>query len=50
MIEGEDAYDRRLEMAELLSFQAFADSQPRPKDDGDLGESGGTSTPTVSGK
>lgn len=35
MIAEQDEIDRRREMAELLSFQSFAESQPRPKDDRD---------------
>jgi hypothetical protein len=33
MIAEQDDYDRRREMAELTSFQSFAASQPRPKED-----------------
>jgi hypothetical protein len=35
MIAEQDDYDRRQEMAELLAFQSFADSQPRPKNESD---------------
>ncbi len=47
MIAEEDAIDRRREMADLLSLAAFADSQPRPKEESDSGESASTLTPTA---
>lgn len=50
MIGEEDAIDRRREMADLLALAAFADSQPRPKDDGDSVEPGGAATPIAHGK
>lgn len=50
MIAEEDAIDRRREMSDLLALAAFADSLPRPKDDSDSGESGGTASPVAHGK
>lgn len=50
MIEEEDAYDRRLEMDELLAFERFANAQPRPNDEADAGESGGTPPSAAPGK
>ena len=47
MIAEEDELDRRHEMAELLNFQAFAESMPRPKDDSASDDSGNTPTPVA---
>ena len=39
MIAEEDAYDRRREMSDLLKFQVFAESLPRPDESRDSDES-----------
>jgi hypothetical protein len=45
MIAEQDALDRRREMNDLLEFQAFANSQPRPDESRDSNESD-TAAPT----